>query len=267
MANEVKFYNILLPIEKNLFEELSNSVEFEKITDGRVANHLVQIEKNLVPIVRTTSKYSIPAQCFSTIHNEIVSSINQTIITHNLKNIPFQQFNNALIEIYDSKYSKMNFHSDQSLDLENNSFIGLFSCYERPEELTEDNIRILKIKDKITNEAFEIPLAHHSVILFSTETNLLFQHKIVLDTGTKLKIPVKENKWLGMTFRTSKTYLEFKNNVPFLSNGEPLKLANEAQEKAFFKYRGEENKSLNFNYPFISYTISMADTLLPKKSY
>lgn len=264
MTNDLEFYNIILPLENNLFKELSNSIEFEKITNGRIANHLVRIEKNLVPIVRTTSKYNIPSQKFSTIHNLVISTINQTIINNNLKNIPFQHFNNALIEIYDSNYSKMNYHSDQSLDLDDNSFIGLFSCYEQPDKPSEQNSRKLKIKDKVTNEEFEISLTHNSVILFSTATNMKFQHKIVLDIDAKLKLPIIENKWLGMTFRTSKTYLEFKNNLPFFTNGEQLKLANEEQEREFFKLRGEENKSLNFNYPFLNYTVSLADTLLPK---
>ncbi|MES2617949.1 MAG: alpha-ketoglutarate-dependent dioxygenase AlkB [Bacteroidota bacterium] len=262
--NDLEFYKVILPFEDNLFEELSNSIEFEKITNGRIANHLVRIEKTLVPIIRTTSKYNLPAQKFSKIHNFVISTINQTVIKNNLKNIPYLQFNNSLIEIYESTYSKMNFHSDQSLDLENNSFIGLFSCYENPEKLTEHNTRKLKIKDKITNEESELFLTHNSVILFSTETNMKFQHKIVLDIDTKLNIPELENRWLGMTFRTSKTYLEFKNNLPFFENGEQLKLASEEKEKEFFKLRGEENKSLNFVYPFLNYTISYADLLLPK---
>ena len=264
--NVSEFYKITLPLENNLFNELSNSIEFENINKGRIANNLVLIEKNFVPIVRTTSKYNIPAHTFLEIHTNIIKSINQTIIENNLTNIPFQHFNNALIEVYDFSYSKMNFHSDQCLDIENNSFIALFSCYENPDALSVQNIRKLKIKDKTTNEEFEMSLTHNSVILFSTNTNLKFQHKIVLDIDTKSKIPILENKWLGITFRTSKTYLEFKNNLPFFTNGVQLQIANEEQEKEFFKYRGEENKSLNFDYPFLNYTISLADTLFPNIS-
>ncbi|TRX37453.1 hypothetical protein FNW52_05685 [Flavobacterium sp. ZT3R18] len=266
MTNDLDFHKITIPLEKNLFKELFNSIDYEQIAKGRIANHLVLMKKKLVPIIRTTSKYNIPVHSFSVIHNYIVSTINQTIINNDLKNIPFQHFNNALIEVYDFSYSKMNFHSDQSIDLENNSFIGLFSCYENPDNLSEQNIRKLIVKDKVTNEEFEFSLTHNSVILFSTETNTKFHHKIVLDIDVKLKIPVNENKWLGMTFRTSKTYLDFKNDIPFFANGEQLKLANSEQEREFFKYRREENKSLNFNYPFLSYTISLADTLFPNNS-
>jgi len=266
MTTDLGFYKISLPFENNLFDELSNSIEFVKITNGRLANQLVYIEKNLVPIVRTTSKYYIPAQNFTDIHHLVINTINQTVKKGNLNEFPIQHFNNALIEIYDSQYSKMNYHSDQSLDLEDNSFLGVFSCYEFPDNISEQNIRKLKIKDKTTNEEFEISLNHNSVILFSTETNMKYQHKIILDIEPKIKNPLIDNRWLGMTFRTSKTKILFKNELPFFSSGEQLILANEEQEKIFFKHRGEENKSLKFVYPFLNFTISLADTLQPKNS-
>lgn len=262
--NIAGFYKIKLPLETNLFDELSNSIDFEKINTGRIANNLVLIEKNRVPIVRTTSKYNIPAQIFLEIHKKIIELINQNIIESHLTNIPFQHFNNALIEVYDLDYSKMNFHSDQCLDIENNSFIGIFSCYENPDALTAQNMRKLKIRDKTTNEEFEFSLTHNSVILFSTDINFHFKHKIVLDIDPKSVDPIIENKWLGITFRTSKTYIEFKNNLPFFKNGALLQIANKEQEEEFFRYKGEENRSLNFKYPFLNYTISLADTLFPK---
>ena len=264
--NTSEFYKITLPLNMNLFDELFNSIEFENINKGRIANNLVLIEENRVPIVRTTSKYNIPAQNFLDIHKNIIKLMNQNIIDNNFTSIPFQDFNHALIEVYDLDYSKMGFHSDQCLDIEKNSFIGIFSCYENPDQLTVQNMRKLKIKNKITNEEFEVSLTHNSVILFSTETNSKFKHKIVLDIDPKSINDTIENKWLGITFRTSKTYLEFKNNVPFFTHGVLLQVADKEQEKEFFKYKGEENKSLNFNYPFLNYTISVADTLFPKIS-
>lgn len=262
--NLAGFYKITLTLDRHLFDELSNSIEFEKITNGRVANNLVYIKENRVPIVRTTSQYTIPAQNFLEIHQKIIKSLHHTIVDHQLTEIPIQQFNHALIEVYDSNYTKMGFHSGQCLDIENHSFIAIFSCYEHPDELHAEQIRKLKIKDKTTGEEFEFSLTHHSVILFSTQTNAKFKHKIVLERNPKLIYPSIENKWLGITFRTSKTYIEFKENVPFFNNGVALQLANEEQQKEFLKYRGEENKNLNFDYPFLNYTMSFADTVLPK---
>ena len=116
--------------KNNLFEELSKSTKFEKLGKGRYGAVLADIHKNIVvPIVRTTTKYNNPIQKFSQIHYDI------------MKNIKDMHFNNALIEMYDKDYTKMGEHSDQVLDLELDSHICLFSCYDNPD--TKD-IRTLK---------------------------------------------------------------------------------------------------------------------------
>ncbi len=79
LTTDIGFYKIHLPFESNLFKELSHSVEFEKITKGRIANQLVDIKNKLIPIIRTTSKYSIPAQNFADVHHLITNTINQTL--------------------------------------------------------------------------------------------------------------------------------------------------------------------------------------------
>lgn len=253
------FYKTNLSFEKNLFNELLNQIEFENVANGRIGNHLVKVSDSGIPIVRTTTKYNISAHTFSLTHNTIVDSINDS-----LEHLPSVNFNNALIEVYDSSYTKMKYHSDQCLDLVANSYIGLFSCYEKPNELTEQSIRKLKIKDKITNKEFEISLTHNSFILFSLSANSRFFHKIVLEQVPKQKPLQSENKWLGITLRESKTFILFKNNLAYLENGKLLELATDDQQKEYFKLRGEENKSMNFIYPQIDYTLSKADTLIPK---
>jgi hypothetical protein len=179
--------------------------------------------------------------------------------------LPVLDFNNALIEVYDCNYATMKYHSDQDLDLENESYIGLFTCYENPSELTEKNIRKLKIKDKVTNEEFDISLTHNSIVLFSVLTNKKFLHKIILESIPSIKKLESDNRWLGITFRKSKTFIQFKNNQPHFSNGDLLVLANEDQKKEFYKLRGEENFNMNFVYPKLSYTLSIGDTLLTEE--
>jgi hypothetical protein len=257
--NLSEFTKITLPFEQNLFNELSNQISFENIGKGRLGNHLIKTSDKGIPIVRTTTQYNIPAHSFSSTHNTIIKSIND-----NLKGLTAINFNNALTEIYDSSYTKMKYHSDQCLDLAPNSHIALFSCYEKPNELTEQSIRKLKIKDKITDEEFEILLTHNSLILFSLPLNSRFFHKIVLEQVPKQKPLKSENKWLGITFRESKTFIQFKNNQPYFTNGKLLKLANDIQRKEYYTLRGEENRSLNFTYPKIDYTLSKADTIMPK---
>ena len=41
--NTSEFYKITLPLNMNLFDELFNSIEFENINKGRIANNLILI--------------------------------------------------------------------------------------------------------------------------------------------------------------------------------------------------------------------------------
>jgi hypothetical protein len=258
--SSAEFFKINLDLKTNLFNDLLKGTDFESVAKGRIGNHLVNADGNGIPIVRTTTKYNIPAHNFSAIHHMIVDRIN------NLADVPALHFNNALIEVYDSSYFKMNYHSDQALDLDNDSYIGVFSCYENPDELFEQHIRKLKIRDKVSEEEFEYSLTHNSVILFSTATNTRFQHKIVLDAAPNSKPSAPDNKWLGITFRQSKTYIQFKDKLPYFANGKQLELANKEQESEFYKLRGQENRELNFVYPELTYTVNVADTMMPKSS-
>jgi len=115
-------------VENNIytFESLKKSALFEDIALGRKGGVLVSSENNIIPIVRTTTKYIKPAKKFSKIHHELIANIKTAAC------IPKMEFNNALIEIYDHQYRKMGYHSDQNTDLEKDSYICLFSCYNNP---------------------------------------------------------------------------------------------------------------------------------------
>ena len=78
------------------------------------------------------------------------------------------------------------------------------------------------------------------------------------------KSPETDNRWLGVTFRQSNTFIQFNDGQPYLPNGELLQLADEAQRKEFYGLRGQENRGLDFSYPTLNYTISIADTMMPK---
>lgn len=257
------FQKIILPFENNLFNELLHSADFEITGKGRLGNHLVDVKEKGVPIVRTTTIYNIPANQFSVLHQSIIASLNAEIQKNSINNLSKVDFNNALIEVYDSNYATMKYHSDQALDLEEGSYIGLFSCYENPEELSEKNLRKLKVKDKATDEEFDIVLNHNSVVLFPLSANTAFLHKIILESVPKQKTP-ESNKWLGITFRKSKTFIQFEDNMPRFSNGELLELADEDQKTEFYKLRGQENFTMDFIYPELLYTLSISDTMLPK---
>lgn len=258
---DLGFYKFVLPLERNLFGELARSVDFEDVTKGRVGNHLVALDEEGVPLVRTTTKYTKPAHNFSAIHHEIVKSIQNVADKSGEVQFPSLSFNNALIEIYDQAYTKMKYHSDQCLDLDVDSYIALFSCYEHPEDTATPRLRKLRVRSKITDEESVFVLENNSVILFSLETNTQFQHKIVLDSAPN---PQSGNRWLGITFRKSKTLIRFRDGLPYFSDGSLLKLADEAQRKEFYRLRGQENKRMDFTYPAITYTLSVGDTMVPK---
>lgn len=241
------FEKYIIDYQDDIFEQLVNSCKFENITEGRKATNLIDYKNDLIPIVRTTSVYHESIQLFKPIHYDIIDKIKR--ITNN----NYLKFNNALIEIYDSRYRNMKFHSDQALDLADDSFICLFSCYDKQKV----NTRKLKIKNKTTLECSEISLDHNSVVLFSTTTNRNYLHKIVLEGNAS------NDKWLGITFRLSKTFVKFVDEIPyFYQTGIILKMANDDEKRQFIKYRSQENSSVTFCYPEINYTISVSDMLM-----
>lgn len=256
------FYKTTIPLKANCFDSLSKEITLESLGKGRLGNHIVKQATNGVPLVRTTSKFTIPPYYFSENHLHILEKINQTLISEGK---PEAKFNCGLIEIYDENYTKMGYHSDQNLDLEQDSYIGLFSCYKNPETLTDASTRVLRIKDKSTEQEFDIKLTHNTLVLFSVEMNAKYAHKIILENPNREALKLADNKWLGITFRTSKTLVKFKNNTSYFEDGAVMELANETQEKEFYKQRGEENRSLNFTYPSLKYTLSKADLMLPLK--
>ena len=242
------FTKHIIECKTNIFEELENSVEFEDVNNVRKGAVLVDCKDNLVPIVRTTTVYNKPAQKFLSIHYDIIENIKTVTKCDQLK------FNNALIEVYNSNYRSMGYHSDQSLDLDDNSYICLFSCYDNPSN--GNDIRKLKIKEKHTKNCSEILLEQNSIVLFSLSTNGKYLHKIVLETNTS------SNKWLGITFRLSKTFIQFMDEIPyFYSSNKKLLLANEDEKKEFFRNRGKENSTIAYKYPTMDYTISISDIL------
>ena len=223
------------------------SANFERITNGRSGAVLVDQKDNQVPIVRTTSIYQNRVSNFLPIHYHIIEQIKLQFVNLSL------HFNNALIEIYDNNYRTMGSHSDQELDLVDDSYICVFSCYDQPTTL-----RTLSVQNKLSKETRNISLTDYSVVLFSTVANREHLHKIILESG------VSNNRWLGITFRLGKTYIKFIDEIPyFTASGARLELANDSQRKEFYKHRKLENERIGYRYPEINYTISISDTLPP----
>jgi hypothetical protein len=249
-----------LPIAGNLFEELLASVRFEDVGKGRQGAVLTKIDEiGRIPIVRTTTRYSAPAQRFQSVHDRLSQQI-QTIASL------AGGFNNALVEHYTNAYTTMGSHSDQALDLAAESSIAIFSCYKYPESANPPRKLLVELKESSDDspngtlrERIEIPLTHNSVVLFDFDTNRQLKHKIVLDKS----VQTPENQWLGITFRTSKTLVRFRDEDPYFLDDMRLTLANDEQRQEFYHLRHRENNETDFTYPRITYTISESDMMPP----
>ncbi|MYS85354.1 alpha-ketoglutarate-dependent dioxygenase AlkB [Embleya scabrispora] len=241
-----------LSTEENLFAELSASARLEDIGKGRRGATLTKIdEAGGVPLVRTTTRYSRPTQHFRAVHERLAQQIQERAA------LPVG-FNNALIESYTNAYTTMGSHSDQALDLAHESFIAVFSCYQHPEASPPRKL-IFESKGS-GGEKFEIPLAHNSIVVFSVDSNRRLRHKIVLETPA---VRTVDNQWLGVTFRTSKTFVRFRDGYVYLPQGARLMSADDEQRHEFYQLRRRENNETDFIYPLLTYTISESDLMPP----
>jgi hypothetical protein len=234
-----------LDFEQNIFHDIANNMEFEDITKGRKAITLVNSNVN-IPIVRSTTKYKNSAKLMTPEVFHVLNLIQNKFGFLNLK------FNNCLAEIYDTRYRTMKYHTDQTLDLEKDSYICIFSCYEN----TKSN-RIFQYYNKLSCFEKNSLMTHNSIILFSVYENYRHTHKIILDT-----IANSNDRWLGLTFRFSKTFIKFINEIPyFCHNNMELKLATPDEEKKLYEMKSIENIGIIFEYPEIFCTVSTGDLL------
>lgn len=257
-----EFRWIAVDLPTNPFEELLASVQFEDVGKGRQGAVLVKPGSRGVPIVRTTSKYNNPAHCFQDVHERLAQKIQQSA------SLPPNSFNNALIENYSNAYTTMGFHSDQALDLEPGTSIAVFSCYKHPELANPPRKLVVQSKDP-NGASFDIPLSHNSAVVFSLDTNQRHKHKIILDTAGR-QLP--DNQWLGVTFRSSKTFMQYHDEEDesiegggaFFEDGTRLAMATGQQGGEFYKLRGRENRETDFSYPDgLAWTLSKSDTMPP----
>jgi hypothetical protein len=231
--------NILrLDIARDSFQRLHAATTLEDVCAGRKGAIIVDVQEGgLVPLVRSTTNYRQAAQAFKDVHRDILSRIPPA--------------NNAMVEVYTNEYRRMGFHTDMALDLVEDSFICLFSCYENP----DCDQRVLQVKHKTDpGRYFDIPLCHNSAVFFSMETNRNYVHRIVLPPQAAT------NRWLGVTFRLSKTFVRY-TPEPRLNN-RILHLASDVERAELHKNKGRENALIAHTYPTdLDYTLSEGDLL------
>ncbi|KAL0483424.1 hypothetical protein AKO1_014758 [Acrasis kona] len=231
-------------VDENIFSSLANATNFETFSESRSCAIIVEPSEDTIPIIRTTTAFKLKSQYFKEIHHRIIKNIKKAC---NMKESI--EFNNAMVEIYTSEYFKMGFHTDLALDLKEDTFICLYSCYEDP---NEQHPRVLQVQNKETKEFTEFSLHHNSFVLFSTQDNNSHIHKIVSENKAT------KSRWLGLTLRTSKTYIRYKDDTPhFVSNDQVLKTASESEKRQFYNHKSLENKNVGYQYPEINYTLSI----------
>lgn len=237
-------------VPTNIYNDLAAET-FDEICNGRQGTILVKCKDNLIPIVRTTTNYGTSSHHFRPVHDNIIHELRH-------RSSIDLQFNNAMAEIYENQYKTMRFHSDLALDLADDSYICIFSCYSDPKTRS---VRKLVTRNKTTGQVTEIILSHCSAVIFSVKTNQQYVHKIVLNDEHD------SVKWLGLTFRLSNTYIRFTDGIPFFANKTQLVLANVTKLKEFCSLKRRENDEIGFDYPSITYTLNCSDLMIPKMRF
>jgi len=251
-----------------MFQELNVASVFSSVTKGRKGGIVVDpiwlsragsgggdVDDDLrefVPIMRSTTSYNSAPKRFASIHRQLVGAIRERL-SGSLGDV---RFNNLMVETYDCRYRKMGWHTDQSLDLQDGSFIALFSCYNNPETKC---LRTLNIRDKISGDEKAITLAHNSLVVFDTRLNSRHVHQIILAPEVPCDTEDDTNTlWTGVTLRLSKTFLE--NGTPRALDGTVFHLATAQERGQLLVYKGLENKTADFVYPAgIDYTLDPGD--------
>lgn len=231
------------------FARLLACTRFEDVSrgKGRVGAVLVDVaDDGSVPLVRTTTQYSAPAQQFQPAHTALRDAVEAATGITGL--------NNVLAEVYDERYRSMGFHSDQAQDLAPGSCIAVYSCYENPADVNPDNLRKLVVEDKETGETTTLVMKHGTVIHWDLATNAGARHKIVLPS------PAQDNRWLGMTMRVSRTWIHNEAGTPTI-NGMRLRLGSQPELRRFYQLRSQENRAIDFEWPDLDFTCSPSDLL------
>ncbi|OKJ02510.1 hypothetical protein AMK18_14045 [Streptomyces sp. CB01249] len=241
-----------LPGEADRFAELCAATPMEDVGKGRKGAVLTRPDTDGgVPLVRTTTRYARPALRFRDVHARLAAEVRERA------GLP-AAFDNALAERYASAYTTMGRHCDQALDLAEDTFIAVFSCYRDPDAYPRRKL-VFESKERPDAGTLEIPLVHNGVVAFSVAANRRLRHRILADPAGG----AGDNEWLGLTFRTSKTLLRFRDGVPYLPQGVPLTLADEARGREFYGLRRRENEETDFAYPALDRTVSASDLLPP----
>lgn len=241
---------------------LCKDVAFEPVgRRGREAAVFVRAGEGslAVPLVRTSTAYSLRRRWFTSDLCELCAAIGRP------------DANVALVERYSCEYSAMGPHSDMALDLDPDSVISLFTCYE-PAVEADVHFRNLAFYDKtVVDKQWAVPLRHNAVVNFLVHENARMRHAI-LPVRAAVR-PPSTVVFVGVTLYKAKTFIDFDSGCTLVPSGKTLRLATTTDEQRdIWRRKGVENFALTTeeawgdfcrNDPDHELTISPADLLMP----
>ena len=256
MSAAFPFVQLALDASVDWFALLSKGVRFESVAKGREGAVLLACAPDgSAPIVRSTTKYRKPHQQFGYAHTHLADAVRARM--------PGLRFNNALIERYGWQYRSMGAHSDQAMDLADDSYICVFSVYNQPGVDT----RQLVVTDKETGEKQIFILEHCTAVFFSVADNARFRHSIVTVSADTER---NECVWLGVTLRCSDTYVRYTDSKAYFvcDDKELVLFSTKDSARELYKERSLENKTVSagkFVYSAVvaHSTISPSDVMVP----
>ena len=150
----------------------------------------IELDKHITGSNRYTAYYGNLPYNYSYTHHEALSLSESPVIKTCLDavNEVFQhaEVNSVLVNYYPDGSSKINFHSDDEDDIDDNSFIFTLSFGHSRTII----FRTLERKKHVA----KISLKDRSILLFSKASQHLFQHAILPETGVSERISLTFRK-------------------------------------------------------------------------
>ncbi len=112
------------------------------------------------------------------------------------RNFPDVTTNSALVNYYPNKYSKINLHSDDETEIQEDSYIVTVS-FGAPRKL------LFTTKEPVPVPIMYVLLRNKSVLIFSKQSQKLYKHGILADAGFEGQNSEKygDFKRVSITFR------------------------------------------------------------------
>lgn len=215
--------------------QLARLVDVQVLIDDQQNNHLIPVYRN------PSDKYIEPNKP-TPIINKMFNWLNTQIDLDGIK------FNHVFLKYYKSCADGIGKHSDKTLDLDRNSYIG---------NLSLGSTRNMTFRSKLDNSVVQIELKSNSILFIGMKTNKRWLHEVKPDLRPdKIKKPDElayQTQRMSLTFRTACTYYNTFTNklegqgapkILIVPDDKKIDLDKQNLIKAF----GQENKQANFDW-------------------